>query len=64
MPTITITQTTGADQAKRAAILKAVTAAYAEASGANPTSIWATLTEVERENWAIGGETLAERAAK
>ena len=64
MPTIAITQTTGADRTKRAAILKAVTAAYAEASGANPASVWVTMTEVERENWAIGGETLAERATK
>lgn len=60
-PTITITQTPGADSEKKAAILKAVTEAYVVASNAKPASVWATISEVSRDSWAIGGETLAQR---
>lgn len=63
MPTIAITQTPGSDDEKKAAILAAVTDAYVTASGAKPASVWATVTEIRRESWAIGGETLAQRSA-
>ncbi|MHC2184428.1 tautomerase family protein [Rathayibacter agropyri] len=64
MPLISISQTPGTDPQTKAALLRAVTDAYISATGAKPASVWATVTEIERDSWAIGGETLAEKAAK
>ncbi|PPG24715.1 tautomerase family protein [Rathayibacter toxicus] len=63
MPIITITQTPGKDRPVKEEILKQVTDAYVAASGATPSSVWVTITEVDGESWSIGGETLAQRAA-
>ena len=60
-PTISITQTPGADAEKKAVILKAVTEAYVAASDAKAASVWATISEVSGDSWAIAGETLAQR---
>ncbi|AZZ50460.1 4-oxalocrotonate tautomerase [Rathayibacter rathayi] len=64
MPLISISQTPGTDPQKKAALLRAVTDAYVAATGAKPASVWATVTEVPLDNWTVGGETLADRAAK
>lgn len=57
MPLIQISQTPGLTTEQKAAVIAAVTKAYAEASGGkNESSVWVTLTEVPRENWGgVGG---------
>lgn len=64
MPLISISQTPGADPQTKAALLRAVTDAYVAATGVPQASVWAKVTEIERDSWAVGGETLAEKAAK
>lgn len=64
MPTIRITQPPGQSPAVTETMMKSVTAAYVETTGSKPASVWVMIDEVAREQWAIGGETLAERAAK
>lgn len=58
MPLIQISQTPGLSTEQKAAVIAAVTRAYAEASGKNPESVWVTLTDVPRENWGVGGTPL------
>ena len=43
---------------QKAEVISAVTRAYAEAAGKNPSSVWVTITEVPRENWGVGGTPL------
>ncbi len=58
MPLIQISQTPGLSDEQKAEVISAVTRAYAEASGKNPSSVWVTITEVPRENWGVGGTPL------
>ncbi|UYP17392.1 2-hydroxymuconate tautomerase family protein [Rhodococcus sp. Z13] len=58
MPLIQISQTPGLTDEQKANVIAAVTAAYAEAAGKNPSSVWVTITEVPRENWGVGGTPL------
>ena len=55
MPLIQISQTPGLTTEQKAAVIAAVTKAYAETSGKPESSVWVTLTEVPRENWGVGG---------
>lgn len=57
MPFIEIKQFAGDDDAKKAEILAAVTAAYCEAAGKDPAKVHAILTEVPPGQWALGGTT-------
>ncbi|WP_305091579.1 2-hydroxymuconate tautomerase family protein [Prescottella sp. R16] len=58
MPLIQISQTPGLTAEQKRATIAAVTAAYAEATGKNASSVWVTITEVPREHWGVGGEPL------
>lgn len=58
MPLIQISQTPGLTTEQKAAVIAAVTKAYAEAAGKNESSVWVTLTDVPRENWGVGGVPL------
>jgi len=58
MPLIQISQTPGLTTEQKAAVIAAVTEAYATASGKNASSVWVTLTDVPRENWGVGGVPL------
>ncbi len=58
MPLIQISQTPGLSDEQKAEVISAVTRAYAESSGKNPSSVWVTITEVPRENWGVGGTPL------
>ncbi|MFZ2526881.1 MAG: 4-oxalocrotonate tautomerase family protein [Rhodococcus sp. (in: high G+C Gram-positive bacteria)] len=58
MPLIQISQTPGLTTEQKAAVIAAVTKAYAEASGKSESSVWVTLTDVPRENWGVGGVPL------
>lgn len=58
MPLIQISQTPGLTAEQKRDTIAAVTKAYAEATGKNPSSVWVTITEVPREHWGVGGEPL------
>ncbi|GJF32373.1 hypothetical protein KNE206_50730 [Kitasatospora sp. NE20-6] len=62
MPFITVKQLAGRTEEQRAEIARALTDAYARATGLAADKIWVAIEEVPAENWAIGGETLAARA--
>lgn len=59
MPLIQISQTAGLSAARKRAVIEAVTAAYADASGKDPAKVWVTIAEVPAENWGVGGVPLA-----
>ena len=64
MPLLHVTQTPGQSAEAKRELLKRLTAAYVDATGAKPASVWVTIEEVSKDDWAIGGETLTERASK
>jgi 4-oxalocrotonate tautomerase len=49
------------DEQKKQLIQK-VTQAFVEALGTKPESVWITVQDVRKEEWGIGGKTLAERS--
>lgn len=63
MPLIHITQASDMNAERSAEVLRAVTEAYATAAGIPAAKVWAYITEVDREQWAVGGDTLAARDA-
>jgi 4-oxalocrotonate tautomerase len=48
------------DEQKKQLIQK-VTEAFVDALGTKPESVWITVQDVRKEQWGIGGNTLAER---
>jgi 4-oxalocrotonate tautomerase len=48
------------DEQKKQLIQK-VTQAFVDALGTKPESVWITVQDVRKEQWGIGGNTLAER---
>ena len=48
------------DEQKKQLIQK-VTQAFVDALGIKPESVWITVQDVRKEQWGIGGKTLAER---
>ncbi len=58
MPLIQISQTPGLSDDDKRRTIEAVTAAYAEATGKNPASVWVTITEIPRASWGVGGAPL------
>jgi len=49
------------DEQKKQLIQK-VTQAFVDALGTKPDSVWITEHDVRKEQWGIGGKTLAERS--
>jgi len=64
MPLIRISHAASHGPDTKEAIIREVTAAYANASGCDPAKVWLLLEEVGPEDWATGGVSLAERARK
>ncbi|OZC83684.1 4-oxalocrotonate tautomerase [Rhodococcus sp. 06-412-2C] len=64
MPILHIVQTPGQSPEAKKELLEKLTSTYVEVTGAKPASVWATIEEVSKDDWSIGGETLADRAAK
>lgn len=58
MPLIQISQTTGLSAEQKRAVIAAVTAAYADAAGKDPSKVWVTIDDVPPENWGVGGAPL------
>lgn len=63
MPLIQITLLEGRTDQQKEALIKAVTQAVSESIGAPLESIRIALYELPRSHWAVGGVTMAERAA-
>ncbi|CAN5304332.1 hypothetical protein BH09ACT10_BH09ACT10_14440 [soil metagenome] len=61
MPFIQISHTLPSDPERNRLIAEAVTAAYAQASGKAPSSVWVTINQVKPEDWSVGGTLLSDR---
>ncbi|KJK58522.1 2-hydroxymuconate tautomerase [Saccharothrix sp. ST-888] len=61
MPFINVKQLAGRTEEQKAEIARELTEAYARITGVKPENIWVAIEELPRENWAIGGTTIAER---
>lgn len=63
MPIISVTIAQGRSVEKRRRLIRALTAATVEAFEVRPEQVRVILNEVALENYAVSGETFAERAA-
>ena len=63
MPLINVIQPPGQSVEEKRDLLRALTDAYVQATSAHRDSVGVTILETPREDWAVGGQTLAERAA-
>jgi 4-oxalocrotonate tautomerase len=63
MPIIEVRHATTYGTEKKREIVRAVTDAYSQASGTPVEKVWVLLTEVDRESWGTGGQTLASKDA-
>ena len=64
MPIVRIDLVAGRTPERKADLIRRVTAAVVAALDVRPDQVRVLLTEVPPEHWAIGGETIAERAAR
>lgn len=64
MPLIQVNYASTADAATKEKLITELTKTYARVMGANESSVWVMLNEIERENWGVGGESLASRDKK
>ena len=58
MPFIQINQLDGMDAADKARVIKAVTAAYAESTGKDPSKVWVHVNDMARDSFGIGGKAV------
>jgi 4-oxalocrotonate tautomerase len=61
VPLVRISHASTQDADQKRKLVRAMTDAYADATGADPAKVWVVLDEVPRENWATGGVPLADR---
>jgi len=59
MPIIRITSAGHQDQSVKDAVMRDVTAAYVAATKSDPAKVWVVLEEIERNDFATGGVSLA-----
>lgn len=64
MPLINVQQPPGQTTEEKQKLVRALTDAYVQVTGANPQSLWITIQETSRDDWAVGGLTLTEHAAR
>ena len=62
MPYVNVKRLTGRTKEQKQELVKAITEAMARICDAKPEGTYVVVDEVERENWAVGGELLSERA--
>ncbi|KAA0917325.1 tautomerase family protein [Dietzia sp. ANT_WB102] len=56
MPFIQINQLDGMTATDKASVIKAVTAAYADASGKDPDKVWVHIRDMPHDSFGIGGK--------
>jgi 4-oxalocrotonate tautomerase len=61
VPLIRVSHASPQDTDQKRTLVRAMTDAYADATGADPAKVWVILEEVSREDWATGGVPLADR---
>jgi 4-oxalocrotonate tautomerase len=64
MPIVRIDLVAGRTPERKVDLIRRVTAAVVAALDVRPDQVRVLLAEVAPEDWAIGGETIAERAAR
>nr|WP_302847277.1 4-oxalocrotonate tautomerase family protein [Arthrobacter sp. ok362] len=60
MPIIQVHNASPSSKEKKRELLAGLTATYAQVMGIRPDTIRVVLHEVPRENWSVGGITLAD----
>lgn len=63
MPTIHVEMIPGRTTDQKRNLAKTLTDGFIEACGGNRDGVHVVITEVETENWAVGGELLVDRMA-
>ncbi|MBL77937.1 MAG: 4-oxalocrotonate tautomerase [Acidimicrobiaceae bacterium] len=61
MPTIRVEMFPGRTHAQKAALVEALTDGFVSTAGGNREALQVVLTEVEQENWAVGGTLVSDR---
>jgi len=56
MPIIRVEMFAGRSREEKRKLSKALTDAMVQSTGANPDAVWVVLNDVEKEDWAFGGE--------
>ncbi|QUQ72001.1 4-oxalocrotonate tautomerase [Kutzneria sp. CA-103260] len=64
MPLIQVNQVIGKTVGQKAELIRELTETYVRVTGAKPESVWVTIEETSKDNWGVGGETIAARTAK
>jgi 4-oxalocrotonate tautomerase len=63
MPVVRLSLREGRTEKQKRSVIRRVTQALAEETGAQPERVMGVLCEVPAHNWAAGGSTLAGEAA-
>ncbi|WP_171169157.1 4-oxalocrotonate tautomerase family protein [Streptomyces sp. I05A-00742] len=64
MPLIQVKQTPGKTAEEKSELVRELTDAYVRVTGGKPEGVWVTVEEIATDSWAVGGDTLAARAAR
>ena len=64
MPIVRIDLVAGRTPERKAELIRRVTEAVVTALAVQPSQVRVLLAELPPEDWAVGGETLSERAAR
>jgi 4-oxalocrotonate tautomerase len=62
MPIIKVEMLKGRSVEQKRAIARELTQGFVRACGVKPESIWIVMDEVDKENWAAGGELLSDKS--
>ena len=61
MPIIRVEMLKGRSEAQKKALSETLTKGFVDSCGGNHDSIHVLITEIEAENWGIGGKLLSEK---
>lgn len=61
MPIITVEMFKGRSTAQKRELAKGLTHAFVESCGGKPDGLHIVIKEVEKENWAVGGELCSDK---
>jgi len=62
MPVIRVEMFSGRSREEKRAIAKELTEAFLRTGGGKPEGVTVILTDVEREDWAVAGQLVADRS--
>jgi 4-oxalocrotonate tautomerase len=62
VPVVTVQMLSGRSDDQKRSLVKAMTDAMVTTCGVSADAVWVIVNEVERENWAAGGVTYADKA--